>query len=345
MKKLELVSGLVLTGEDFEILPSDIVVEDGIIRAIEANPQAPRTWICPAFFNAHTHLGDTVAMDCAADGPLTDLVTPPDGLKHRLLAEATQNELVSGMRASIEGMLARGISGCADFREGGPAGVAALREAAEGLPFRPVIFGREGGELYGEGIGISSTRDVADLDQLIENARKNGRLVAFHAGERDLEDIDSALQYDPDIIIHATHATREQLRECVDRNIPIAICPRSNWRLGVAGSVHHPPLKLMQELGCTLFLGTDNVMFVSPDIFSEMAFCHTIYKTGPEDLLRAAIGGSVLMGDDPYIRIGARANFFTLDPGSSALRFSRNPLRSLIQRGEGVSVGKNVFNA
>ena len=47
-------------------------------------------WICPALFNAHTHLGDTIAMDCGATGDLTALVTPPDGLKHRLLAQASR---------------------------------------------------------------------------------------------------------------------------------------------------------------------------------------------------------------------------------------------------------------
>ncbi len=345
MKRSQTVSGMALIGDEFEILPVDIIVESGIIRSIEENPKAPCHWICPAFFNAHTHLGDTIAMDCDAVGDLADLVTPPHGLKHRLLAAATNDELAGGMRASIQGMITRGIYGCADFREGGPAGVAALKEAARGLPFYPLILGRDGGELHGDGIGISSTRDVVDVDRLVEATRKNGGTVAFHAGERDPEDVDTALSYDPDILIHATHATGKQLRECADRNIPIAICPRSNWILGVAESVNHPPLGLMQELGCTIFLGTDNVMFVPPDIFSEMAFCNTIYGTDPADLLRAAVGGSALLGNKPCIQVGARANFFVLDPGSSALKFSRNPLLSIIRRGDGLSVRKNVFNA
>ncbi len=35
----------------------------------------------PAFFNAHTHVGDTVAMDLPVTGALEELVTPPNGLK------------------------------------------------------------------------------------------------------------------------------------------------------------------------------------------------------------------------------------------------------------------------
>ena len=109
MKNIPLmVSGHALLGEDLTLLPVDIVIENGIITAIEENPKAPGVWICPAFFNAHTHLGDTIAMDCGTKGDLASLVTPPDGLKHRLLAAASHQDLVSGMRASIRGDDSRG---------------------------------------------------------------------------------------------------------------------------------------------------------------------------------------------------------------------------------------------
>ena len=84
MGKQRLISGQALVGEDLEIRPVDIVIEKGTITAIEENARAPLVWICPALFNAHTHLGDTIAMDCGATGDLSALVTPPDGLKHRL---------------------------------------------------------------------------------------------------------------------------------------------------------------------------------------------------------------------------------------------------------------------
>ena len=82
----------------------------------------------PAFFNAHTHLADTVAMDLPAHGSLAELVKPPDGLKHRILAATPRADLVRSMRSSIRTMIATGTAGFADFREGGADGVAALRE-------------------------------------------------------------------------------------------------------------------------------------------------------------------------------------------------------------------------
>jgi cytosine/adenosine deaminase-related metal-dependent hydrolase len=338
------ISGHAFIEEEAALLPVDLYIEGGIITAIEESSRAPLVWICPAFFNAHTHLGDTIAMECGTRGDLSALVTPPDGLKHRLLAAASHQDLIRGMRASIEGMIAGGTAGCADFREGGAAGVSALKEAAGGLPFQPYIFGREGGEGIADGLGISSTRDSKGIDAIVSSARHLGKKIALHAGERDSADVDDALALDPDLLIHCTHATKKQLRECADRQIPIAVCPRSNWTLGVASSAQHPPLKYMQDLGCRIVLGTDNVMFVSPDMFSEMAFTSTVYGIDSMFLLRAAVQGSELIGNPYFIRKGARANLFTIDATQSALYFSRDPVTSLIKRASGRQIGNNVFN-
>jgi len=340
-----ILSGYALTGEDLAFLPVDIVIEHGTITAIEDNSRAPHVWICPALFNAHTHLGDTIAMDCGATGDLAALVTPPDGLKHRLLREASSSDLVAGMRGSIRTMIASGCAGCADFREGGTGGVAALNEANDGLPFRTLIFGREGGELVADGYGISSARDVPDLERTVAAARRAGKMIGFHAGERDSDDVDAALSFDPDFIVHATHATKKQLRSCADREIPVVVCPRSNWILGVTSSARHPPLKMMGECGCTMYLGTDNVMFVPPDLFSEMAFVSTVYKSDSASILRSAIGGSALSGTPYYIRAGARANLFVIDPEKNSLNFSRDPVTSIVKRISSHVISNKVFNS
>jgi cytosine/adenosine deaminase-related metal-dependent hydrolase len=343
-KSLQKVSGHAILGDELTLSPVDIFIENGVITAIEDNLRVPEVWVCPALFNAHTHLGDTIAMDCSTNGDLEALVTPPDGLKHRLLRAASRQDLVSGMRVSMEGMIATGTAGCADFREGGAEGVLALKEAAAGLPFFPFVFGREGGESISGGLGISSVRDVTDVERQIRNAKKAGKKIAFHAGERDAGDIDAALEYEPDLLIHMTFATKKQLRICAERNIPIAVCPRSNWTLKVASSCRHPPLAIMEEVGCTVCLGTDNAMFVGPDLFSEMAFVSTVYPLEPAVVLRTAVQGSALFGPPFFIREGGRANLFVVDPGRSALRFSRDPLATLVKRANSAAIRTNVFS-
>jgi cytosine/adenosine deaminase-related metal-dependent hydrolase len=344
MKTPQVLSGQAFVGEDLDLMAVDIVIERDHITAIEERTSAPQIWICPALFDAHTHLADTIAMDCGCNGELASIVTPPDGLKHRLLAAASPDNLIAGMRASITGMISSGTFGCADFREGGEKGVSLLQRANAGLTFEPVIFGREGGESVADGFGISSARDVEGLENHIRVARNAGKKIAFHAGERDNEDIDTALSFEPDLLVHMTHATKKQIRFCAEEEIPIAICPRSNWELGVTASSRYPPLKTMQELGCTILLGTDNVMFVPPDMFSEMAFTSTIYHLAAKTILWSAIAGSQLTGSPFFIRKGARAALLTIDPTQSALAFSRDPIASLVKRAQLMRIGNNVFN-
>jgi cytosine/adenosine deaminase-related metal-dependent hydrolase len=100
----------------------------------------------------------------------------------------------------------------------------------------------------------------------------------------------------------------------------------------------------MEELGCTVCLGTDNAMFVAPDLFSEMAFLSTVYKIAPAVVLRAAVRGSAVFGPSFFIRQGSRANLFIVDPTRSALRFSRDPLATLVKRANSAAIRTNVFS-
>jgi len=156
--------------------------------------------------------------------------------------------------------------------------------------------------------------------------------------------VDSALSFEPDLLVHMTHATKKQLRTCAEEKIPIAVCPRSNWVLGVTASARLPPLHMMLDLGCTVLLGTDNAMFVPPDLFSEMAFTSTVYRLDPVTILRAAVSGANLAGSSFFIREGGRAAFFTLDPARSALIFSRDPAATIAKRAPAGAIRNNVFN-
>jgi cytosine/adenosine deaminase-related metal-dependent hydrolase len=343
MGKERIFEGQIFLGEHLELAPARIVVRDGLITAIEELTRASPRWICPALYNAHTHLGDTIALDLPLSGTLEDLVTPPHGLKHRILSGASRSEMVEGMRAALNIMLQSGTGGCADFREGGREGVALLREAVHDLPFVTTIFGREGGEADADGLGISSVRDVSGAESQVLAARNAGKQVALHAGERDAEDVDEAISLHPDLLVHATHATRSQLRRCADEGIPIVVCPRSNWTLGVARGSSHPPIRQMIELGCTLLLGTDNAMFVHPDMFREMAFTATVYRISSPRILDAAIRGSAILASPWYITPGAPARFFCVEAGRGPLSYSRDPCTTLVKRVNGTDILEKVL--
>jgi cytosine/adenosine deaminase-related metal-dependent hydrolase len=345
MRKERIFEGQAFLGDHLELGPARIVVRDGMIIAVEELARAPPIWICPSFYNAHTHIGDTLALDPPLSGTLEELVTPPHGLKHRMLATASRSQMVNGMRAALIAMLRSGTGGCADFREGGRDGVARLREAAIGLPLSTTIFGREGGEVEADGLGISSVRDVPDAESQVAAARRAGKRIALHAGERDADDVDDAIAFRPDLLVHATHATRSQLRRCADEGIPIAVCPRSNWTLGVTHGSSHPPFRQLIELGCTILLGTDNAMLVQPDMFREMAFLATVYHLPAHRILKAAIDGAGILSAPWYIAPGAPARFFCVDASHGMLSYSRDPSTTLIKRVAEADISENVLTA
>jgi cytosine/adenosine deaminase-related metal-dependent hydrolase len=336
-------SGLGLIGDPIEPRPVTIIVRQGIITRIEEESRTSDRWIFPAFFNAHTHLGDTVAMDIPGPGNLEELVTPPNGLKHRILSSASSENLIRGMRASISAMIRSGITGFADFREGGIEGVSHLQKASEGLPCHPIILGREGGETSGNGAGISSVRDVSRYEEIAGHMKREGKLLAFHAGEKDNTDIDAALACDPDLLVHCTHAAAHQIRAIADAGIPVVVCPRSNFLLGVTSSVAHPPVREMLEAGVEVLIGTDNVMFVNPDVMQEISFCHTVYKIPSEELFRVSTSGFSPSGINHAIEVGNKANFNILNVSEGNLSFSHDPITSLVKRSPSGQICATIF--
>ena len=326
------VSGKALTGELLEARPVTVYVKNGIITAIDDEKNVPDRWICPAFFNSHTHIADTLAMDIPCSGSLEDLVTPPGGLKHRILENASHYELIDAMHRTMSEMIAGGTAGFADFREGGPEGVVTLNRAAQGLPIKPVILGRSGGELVSEGVGISSTRDERRCEEIIEAMKKAGKIISLHAGEKDSDDIDDALSYNPDLLIHCTHAKKSQLKQIADAGIPVAVCCRSNFLLGVSNSSRYPPLKEMLDAGIKILIGTDNAMFVQPDMMQEISFIHTLYGIPERELLKSAVSGFPPAGVTHLLNSGNKACFFILDASWGNIGYSHDIISTIVKR-------------
>ena len=245
-----------------------IIVDSGEGRA----PQPPVSVgdIIPAFVDAHTHVGDR-ALRGAVDlqgRSLAEVVAPPDGLKHRLLRETPGDRLLLGMRDALAELASGGAAWCADFREQGVPGVAQLRRASEGMPTRPLVFGRCAGDWSDEeaaavlrdadGIGLSGLGDVkGDVpERAAAAARAAGKRFALHLSEAEREDMPRALALKPDFLVHGVAATKEDLRAAADARVPIVVCPRSNALFGRV-----PPVSNMLAAGVTVALGSDNAMF------------------------------------------------------------------------------------
>ena len=357
-----LLSGSILCGEDFDVVEGYICIRDGVIAEICEEPgrvdALAHGIILPAFVNAHTHIGDSVLKDPEITD-IASLVRPPDGLKHRVLRKTSTHDLVHAMRASICDMVATGTCAFADFREGGLSGVLALMRAIDAastsgcaVAVDAVILGRPGwskddGAESGEGdavdeidsilelaggIGISSTNDYERgvAAAIAGRTRRQGGVFAIHAGEPDSTDIRDAIELDPDLLIHLTHASRDDLRGVAEENIPVVVCIRSNLvtRVGI------PPVKEMLAAGVLVAAGTDNVMFNSVDLFSEMRFLSSLCQIDEEQVLRICTrAGALALGlNCGVIESGMDARVTVLDKDSYNLSGAKNILRSVVRR-------------
>ena len=334
------VEGTILRGRAFEPVEGRVVVEEGDVVAVEETTTDSDAIVCPAFVNAHTHIGDSIAKEAGAGLSLDELVAPPDGLKHRLLRAASADEKIEAMRRSLRFMMRSGTAATVEFREGGVEGVAAIREALDGLDIEATVLGRETAAAMAEadGFGASGARDD-DFAERRAATREAGKPFGIHAGERDSHDLTPALDLDPTFLVHVVHPEPEHLDRIEREGVPVVVCPRSNLVTGVGT----PPIADLLDR-TTVALGTDNVMLNSPSMFREMEFAAKVGGVDAADVLRmATLNGADLVGlNCGLIEPGRAAKLLVLDGDSDNLAGTRDPVRAVVRRA-GVDDVKRVI--
>ena len=281
---MEYVSGEILTKNGFEKgflgFEKKIIVESG-----SGNP--PKKPVCkglitPSFVNAHTHIGDSFIRNrnIKLTSNIEALVAPSDGLKHRLLREVSDDEIIDGMEKSIDTMIKAGTNCFCDFREMGILGICQLKTALKFLNISSVILSRPDTLIYNknevdlllknsDGIGLSSISDwdYSEIEKIARHTKKENKIFAFHASERIREDINLILDLKPDFLVHMVKAEESDLIRVKECDIPVVLCPRSNSFFGLK-----PDIKLLKKVGIELLLGTDNAMLNSPDVLDELKY-------------------------------------------------------------------------
>ena len=337
---MEEVAGTILAGEAMEPRSGRVILDDGQIAAVEEAETDSTDIVVPAFVNAHTHLGDSVAKEAAVGLSLDEAVAPPDSLKHRRLAAADREELVTAMRRTLRFMNRTGTARCLDFRESSVAGARALEAAAEPLPVDPFIFGSGDTAVLdvADGYGASGANDSDFADERAAT-REAGLPFAIHAGEPDATDIHPALDLDPDLLVHMIHAKPEHLERVTEQSVPVAVCPRANTVLDVG----RPPVRDLLD-HTTVALGTDNVMLNSPSMFREMAFTAKQFDVTDAEVLRmaTAAGAEIADLDCGVIAPGRRAALTVIDGDSDNLAGTEDPVRAVVRRAGALDVDRVI---
>jgi len=326
----ETFEGTILRGTEFDEIRGRLVVEHDRIEVIEEADVASEDLIIPAFVNAHTHVGDSIAKEAGEGLTLTELVAPPDGLKHRLLRAADPDEQAAAIRRTAAFMAQTGTATFLDFREGDVEGVELLREAMADLAVDGLAFGR--GSIAaldrGDGFGAPSARD-GDFSAEREAAAARGKPFGIHAGERDPDDIDGAFELDPDFLVHMVHPSPAHLERLAASETPVVVCPRSN----LATNAGVPPVRELLER-TDVALGTDNVMLNSPTMFREMEVTAKLADVPAREVLRMATLAGADIADLDYgcLEAGRPAKLTVLDGDSDNLSGAKSTVRAVVRR-------------
>ena len=331
-----ILEGTVLRGREFDPIRGRVVVEDGTITAIEEADVRGDDIILPAFVNAHTHLGDSIAKEAGGGLTLEELVAPPDGLKHRLLRAADREELVEGMARSLSLMESTGTGACIEFREGGVEGVEMFEAASENTDIEPVVLGRETVEAMerSDGFGASGADD-GDFSMERNATARAEKLFGIHAGEVDGGDINPAMDLEPDFLVHMVHASDLHFERLADNATPVVVCPRSN----IVTDVGQPPIRRLLDT-TTVALGTDNVMTNSPSMFREMEFTAKLFDVTAREVLRmATVNGADIAGlNCGLVEEGRDGRLLVLDGDSDNLCGAEDVVRAVVRRAGGSDV-------
>jgi cytosine/adenosine deaminase-related metal-dependent hydrolase len=342
--------------------------------------------LIPGFVNCHTHIGDSIAKDIIVNSSGDKRIHPVSGIKSKILKETDPKHLKNFMKNSCHSMLNKGITTFVDFREGGLEGIMMLKEVLTKIPIRSIILGRL--EFYQNNIEIKKNvsfpkNKIEELRNLIkkcdglgisganENSQsvlnyysKTTKIRAIHSSETKQSVSTSkkittksetarALNLKPHFMIHMTYASKGDLLATSKRTRGIVICPRANASLAEG----IPDIDLMKKTGCTIALGTDNIMINSPDMFREMDYLWKVSmgirktRVNPKEILKMATvnGGKVLKKEIGVIETGKFADGVFIEKHSLDLEPMHNVYASIVHRASeinirAVMVGGNIVH-
>lgn len=368
-----------LLGKELDFVSkTNVQIQNGRFKRIQPNikPSGKEDSIdcegllmIPGFINAHTHIGDSIGKDVTLESSVDKKIHPVFGAKSKILKNTPPENLSNFMKNTCHSMIRKGITTFVDFREGGLDGVILLKKTLSEIPIRSIILGRV--DFYQnsaqikknlpipkekaqelplilqkcDGIGVSGANE--NSTSVLNHYSKTSKIRAIHSAETKQSvstskkmtgksEVIRALSLKPHFLVHMTHASKSDLHLAAKKVRGIVVCPRANSSLAEG----IPDITLMQKAGCTLGLGTDNVMINSPDMFREMDYLWKVTmgihkkRINPKEILKMATvnGGKILKKEIGVIETKKISDCIFLNKHALDLEPMHEPYASIVHR-------------
>lgn len=145
-------------------------------------------------------------------------------------------------------------------------------------------------------IGLGGPEDgfpAGLFTELFAEAKRLGFKSAPHSGEDAGAD---AVQHTidtlaPERILHGVRSVEDPavVRELVDRNIALSLCPTSNLLLGVCPTIEEHQLRELWDAGVTFSVNTDDPGFFDCDLTGEYAIAGRLLGLDREGYAKLAL--------------------------------------------------------
>lgn len=352
--------GYALIGSNLELMKNiHIEVLDGTISHIGKGWSTSKGSInikhglaMPALTNAHLHILDYAFLEygeLAKDFNISQIVSEPKGLKHKLLSSLQDNDIIYASKKVFSKLFKSGTTSALIFSEL-PEANSIIKKIAEKKQIRAIILGRPKREgeilmhpMNVDGIGLDSPLryNIEELKHINEVYRKQNKLIATHVAETEndykMSDFILAINYlQPQLIVHGLYLSEKDIEFLAKERISLAICPRSNMWF----SVGFPPIAKLLEMKVNVVLGTDNAGIIEPDVWREMEVIYLMTRLkrnniSSKDIIKmATVNVELIKGLKISSRIeeGKPANFIILNSHQLDLERSKDIYASIIKR-------------
>jgi cytosine/adenosine deaminase-related metal-dependent hydrolase len=221
-----------------------------------------------------------------------------------------------------------------------------------------------------DGFGISGANEntnesLQQYNTLLQNSNNKRvnmkkQITAIHAAEsKDTKEFSILYTHEtevsrivrylkPNLIVHMTKATDDDISMVSKKGIGVIVCPRANGVLGTG----IPKIAKMLKFRCIIAIGTDNVMLNSPDIFRELDYIWKTSRSVEEEFISAkdilkmsTVNGAEILGiNSGYIGPRQAADIIFIDKNHIDLYPIHDPYASIIHRANRDSIKAVMIN-